>query len=76
VAYLHSLVIGLTVLGLAIDTLIRRRPLPFSLRETWPDHEEAADTTDSFMGRSEGGGKRTTAADFTRYARWDTLNRR
>jgi hypothetical protein len=30
VAYLHSLVIGLTVLGLAIDTLIRRRPLPFS----------------------------------------------
>lgn len=81
-AYLHSAVIGLTVLGLIIVGHRRTHKTTAavvssaepSIRKTVEmtidsrvilelsaGYEEAADMTDSFVGRSAGGGKRTTA---------------
>ena len=60
-SYLHSLVILLTVLGLVIDALTRRWLLRFLLWRQGAGHKEAADRTESFVGRSAGGGKRTSS---------------
>jgi len=88
-AYLHSLVIGLTALGRSFDALTRWRPLPFPPLETWHrlrgsgwyDGLVCGPECGSWKEDNSSTGFETCSRErewwgVIRWAKWDTLNGR